>query len=318
MGRKHRSDFEYAFHHVFNRASARRMIFRKEEHCHTFLNILEHVIKTDSIEVHAYCLMGNHYHLLLRTPRANLSEAMHRLGSMFTRRYNRKEKIDGPLFRGRYKSKVVGNDDYLRQLCRYIHRNPVAAGIVRRPEDYHWSSYKAYALELSLPFWLIRHELPNYFTGSNPLISMREFVEKSTKTKFDGISLEKFLKASYDEPLIASSRCITRPQEGLQKLRLEPAVIEEIIETVSRYYNVSERTLFTCTPGIKNHPRDIAIYLFREEALIKMSNIAKKFSIGRAAASSVVSRIKMRIQSERCLEAEIRILRNAIQMTKTR
>jgi chromosomal replication initiation ATPase DnaA len=73
---------------------------------------------------------------------------------------------------------------------------------------------------------------------------------------------------------------------------------EEIIETVSRYYNVSEKTLFTRTPGIKNHARDIAIYLFREEALIKMNNIAKKFSIGRAAVSIVVSRIKMRIQSE--------------------
>ena len=76
------------------------MIFRREEHCRAFLKILEIRDQTDNIEVHAYCLMGNHYHLLLRTPKANLAEAMHRLGSMFTRRYNRAEKIDGPLSEG--------------------------------------------------------------------------------------------------------------------------------------------------------------------------------------------------------------------------
>lgn len=317
MDRKHRSDFEYAFHHVFNRASARRMIFGKEEHCHTFLNTLEHVIKVDEIEVHAYCLMGNHYHLLVRTPRTNLSEAMHRLGSMFTRRYNRAEKIDGPLFRARYRSKIVGHDDYLRQLCRYIHRNPVAAGIVKHPKEYKWSSYKTYALELSHPSWLIRNELPNYFAGANPLTSMRKFVEDSTKTKYDGISLEKFLKTSYDEPQIVSSRCITGPQESLQKFSLEPAAFKEIIKTVSRYYKVAEKSLFTCQPGVKNNPRDVAIYLAREEASIKMCDIARKFSIGRTAASNVFSRIKIRIQKESSFKAEIEILSNAIHADKS-
>lgn len=89
MGRKHRNDFEYAFHHVFNRISARKMVFFKRKHCQTFLKTLEYVIKTDNIEVHAYCLMGNHYHLLLRTLQANLAEAMHGLGGMFTKKHNR-------------------------------------------------------------------------------------------------------------------------------------------------------------------------------------------------------------------------------------
>lgn len=75
MGRKHRSDFEYAYHHVFNRASARKMIFEAQVHRYVFLETLKHVVMNTHIQVHAFCLMGNHYHLLLRTPRANLSQA---------------------------------------------------------------------------------------------------------------------------------------------------------------------------------------------------------------------------------------------------
>ena len=144
MGRQHRRDFNYAFHHVMNRAGARRWVFSCAEHRNAFIKTLEHVVRMDEIQIHAYCLMGNHYHLLVRTPLGNLSQAMHRMGSMFTKRVNKIEKLDGPLFRSRFKSIIVGHDDYLRQLCRYIHRNPVAAGIVKSPQEYKWSSYRAY------------------------------------------------------------------------------------------------------------------------------------------------------------------------------
>ena len=119
MGRGHRRDFDYAFHHVMNRAGARRFIFSGGKHRKVFLEALQYAVRIDGIQIHAYCLMGNHYHLLVRTPKQNLSEAMQRLGSMFTRSFNRIEKIDGPLFRGRFKSLIIGHDDYLRQLCRY-------------------------------------------------------------------------------------------------------------------------------------------------------------------------------------------------------
>ena len=317
MGRKHRSDYAYAFHHVFNRASARRMIFRKREHCHTFLNTLEQVIKADNIEVHAYCLMGNHYHLLLRTPKANLAEAMHRLGGMFTRRHNRAEKMDGPLFRGRYRSKIVGHDDYLRQLCRYIHRNPVAAGIITRPEEYEWSSYRAYAFGINTPSWLTRHELPNYFPGPNHLNAMREFVEKSTTSEYDEINLEKLLKGSCNDPIAVPSRCIGHPQEDLQKRHLKAAGIEQIIKAVTIYYQVTEQSLLECQPGKINIPRDIAIYLAHHGSCIRMCEIARKFSISRNSASSVISRIRKRKQNLCSTDDDIRMLSITIQNTMT-
>lgn len=150
--------------------------------------------------------MGKHYHLLLGTPHANLSEAMHRLGSMFTRRFNRAEKTDVPIFRGRYRSKVVGQDEYLRLLCTYIHRNPVAASIVRRPGDYEWSSFISYTYQTEHPNWLARDELPLYFTATNHLASMRKYVEDHSLNGLDQMNLEILLRSSSDEA-ISASRC---------------------------------------------------------------------------------------------------------------
>ncbi len=106
------------------------------------------------IDVFAYVLMGNHYHILLRTRRANLKKAMHWFGTTYTQRFNRRHSRSGHLFQGRYKSIIVQNDAYLLQLSYYIHRNPLRAGIVKRLTDYRWSSYKVYAYGHKTPKWL--------------------------------------------------------------------------------------------------------------------------------------------------------------------
>jgi len=315
MGRQHRSDFADAFHHVFNRASARRMIFTAEWQRKSFLETLEHVVKSDNIEVHAYCLMGNHYHLLLRTPHANLSQAMHRLASMFSRRFNREEKIDGPIFRGRYRSKIVGQDDYLRQLCRYIHRNPVAAGIVCRPEDYEWSSYQSYIYQTEHTKWLVREELPLYFSGPNHLASMRKYVENPSLSELDQISLEKLLRPSSDDA-ISASRCIVPRAETLM-IPLKPAKLVDILEIMSIQFTVKVQSLLESRPGISNRPRDISLFLARSEACLNVCDIAKEFSISRTAASTVISRVEKQIKSDALLAADIKTLRTIIQSKRS-
>jgi len=103
------------------------------------------------IDVFAYVLMGNHYHLLLKTNRANLSRSMQWLGVTYTRRFNLRHFRSGHLFQGRFKSIIVQNDAYLMRLSWYIHRNPLRAGMVKRLGNYRWSSYKALCLRKKSP-----------------------------------------------------------------------------------------------------------------------------------------------------------------------
>ena len=102
-----------------------------------------------SVETHAYCLMDNHYHLLLHTLEGNLSRAMRHINGNYTKKFNRIQQSDGPLFRGRYKAILIEQDAYLLQLSRYIHLNPVVAGSVTSAKEYPWSSYCYYTYQHS-------------------------------------------------------------------------------------------------------------------------------------------------------------------------
>ena len=107
-----------AFYHVMNRGRARQTIFHDEDDYQAFLKTLEESYERFDAVIHAYCLMNNHYHLLIETPRANLDRIMRHINGVYTQRYNRLKRVDGPLFRGRYKAILVDKDEYLLQLSR--------------------------------------------------------------------------------------------------------------------------------------------------------------------------------------------------------
>ena len=129
-----------------------------DTHRRLFLELLREIQAMFSVETHAYCLMDNHYHLLVRTPKANLSRAMRHLNGLYTQRYNRIEKTDGPLYRGRYKAILIDADAYLLNVSRYIHRNPLEARIVKKADNYPWSSYAAFIGKVTAPPWLTRED----------------------------------------------------------------------------------------------------------------------------------------------------------------
>ena len=144
MARDLRIQFEGAWYHVMNRGINRQHIFFNDSHRVYFLNLLGEVVKIYGVEIHAYCLMSNHYHLIIHCPRGNISAAMRHLNSRYAQKVNISMRRDGPLFKGRFKSVLVGADDYLLQLTKYIHRNPIEAKIISNAGDYNWSSYTAY------------------------------------------------------------------------------------------------------------------------------------------------------------------------------
>ena len=142
MARPLRIEYPGAVYHVTSRGNARQDIFLDESDYLEFLNVLSSVVKRFNWLVHAYCLMGNHYHMLIETPDGNLSTGMRQLNGVYTQRFNRRHNRVGHVMQGRFKAILVEKESYLAELCRYIVLNPIRAGMKKRPEQWRWSSYR--------------------------------------------------------------------------------------------------------------------------------------------------------------------------------
>ncbi len=154
MSRPLRLEYPDALYHITSRGDRRENIYDDKVDRELFLSIFAEAIDRYNWQCYAYCLMDNHYHLLVQTPDANLSKGMRQLNGVYTQTYNRKHQKTGHLFQGRYKAILVDIDAYLLELCRYIVLNPVKAGLVKQPGDWPWSSYGATTGDVATPGWL--------------------------------------------------------------------------------------------------------------------------------------------------------------------
>ncbi len=145
MARPVRVEFPGALYHITSRGDRREDIYDNDEDRRNFLALLTEVCQTHNWVCHAYCLMGNHYHLLIETPEGNLSKGMRQLNGVYTQIYNRAHDRAGHVFQGRYKAILLEKDNYLLEVARYVVLNPVRAGMVRSAKDWPWSSYRATA-----------------------------------------------------------------------------------------------------------------------------------------------------------------------------
>lgn len=154
MVRPLRIEYPDALYHVMSRGNAYQNIFLDDKDRHAFLQNLEYCIRLHNLICHAYCLMGNHYHLLLETPDGNLSQAMRDINGNYTQRFNARHKRVGHVLQGRYKAYLIEKDLYLLEVTRYIVNNPVKASMVGHPKDWQWSSYRTTAGARKSPKWL--------------------------------------------------------------------------------------------------------------------------------------------------------------------
>ena len=165
MPRAKRDDFPGARHHVMNRGVRHGAIFYSDHHCIRFLELLEAAVERFGIRLVAYVLMGNHYHLLLESVRGNLSAAMKMISQEYTQFVNQSPGWEGPVFRGRFKSKLVIDDGHWHHLPMYMHLNPVRARMVTHASQYTWSSQTAYSGETNPPAWLDTGDLMDGYGG---------------------------------------------------------------------------------------------------------------------------------------------------------
>jgi REP element-mobilizing transposase RayT len=153
MARPLRIEYPGALYDVTSRGNAGKRIFRCDKDREYFLDLLGFIIERFHWLCHAWCLMDNHYHLVLETPEGNLSRGMRQLNGIYTQKYNWKYTKTGHVFQGRYKAILVDKESYLLELCRYVVLNPVRANMVKRPQDWRWSSYRSTTGRARLPQW---------------------------------------------------------------------------------------------------------------------------------------------------------------------
>jgi putative transposase len=154
MARPLRINASGGIYHVVARGNERRAIFEGDHDRHRFLETLDAIVNVYDVRCHAYCLMTNHYHVLLETRRPNLSQAMRQLNGVYGQRFNRRHARTGHVFQGRFSATLVDRDAYLLEVCRYVVLNPVRAGLVERAGDWPWSSHGACAGQTNTPTFL--------------------------------------------------------------------------------------------------------------------------------------------------------------------
>lgn len=180
MTRPLRLEFAGALYHVTSRGDRCDDIYEDDVDREQFLKVLSEVGERFNWVVHAYCLMSNHYHLLIETPDGNLSKGMRQLNGVYTQRFNRHHKRVGHVFQGRYKGIIVQKESYLLELARYIVLNPVRARMVRSAKDWKWSSYRSTSGQADCPDWLSTDWLLSAFARQkfNARKLYREFVSE--------------------------------------------------------------------------------------------------------------------------------------------
>jgi REP element-mobilizing transposase RayT len=319
MSRPLRIEYEGAYYHVMNRGRGRQAIFHGEEYFRAFLDTLAEAHERFRLEIHAYCLMGNHYHLLLKTPEGNLQRAMRHVGGLYTQRYNRLKKTDGSLFRGRYKAILVDHDAYFLHLSKYIHRNPVDAHIVERLEDYEWSSYHTYIGKHKPEKWLYQKEIYGQLHAKRQLKKKyKDFVNEG------GIDerIEDFYSRERLSPILGGEIFIEEIQSKLGEIINEAShldtqalrpTIARIVAVVSDYYRIPELEIYQTKKGraAKNRPRKLAMYLAQHKGDHRLTEIAEAFGLKHyGGVSNAIYDVRQAIINDRSLRKEINTIIN--------
>lgn len=279
MARQLRVNFKNAWHHVMNRGAAFKNIFLSDLHREKFLNLIGEITERYQVEIHAYCLMHNHYHLLMNTPRGNLSESMAYLNSVYAGFFNKTQKTDGPLFRGRFKSTVIDYDDYLLRVSRYIHLNPVRAKFVEKAEEYKWSSYPAYLNLIDKKPWLITEKVLS-FLGEKGCVEQYEQIVREKDDDLDqhykGGRWVSMLGDKNFELTIDSFRKLDTEIPNHRQINVP--TIDSIKRIVAEYYNIDLSLINNPTRMKENIPRATAIWLSRKVGKYPLKEVAYAFS----------------------------------------
>src|SRR5581483_2502300 len=233
-----------------------------------------------------FCLMGNHYHLLLETPEPNLVKGMRRLNGVYTQAFNRRHHRVGHVLQGRYKSILVDKDSHLKELCRYVVLNPVRAGMVPKVQDWHWSSYLPTAGRIDSPTWLAAPRLLALFGhGAAAQRAYERFVAEGIQAPSPWQGLKGQMYLGSEAFTARMQRRVSTPlPRGVPRRQLEPGrpSLHAVLRAVAAVHGLRPADVLDRRNGLAfKH----AVYLLRRRANLSLAEVAKRagVSIGRVA-----------------------------------
>jgi putative transposase len=222
MARPLRIEFPGALYHVTARGDRKRTIFFHDEDRLLWLDILGVVCRRANFVVHAYCQMGNHFHLMLETVDGNLSDGMRHMNAFYSQEINRRYGLVGHLFQGRYKAILVEKESYLLELVRYVVLNPVRGKLVDAPEDWHWSSYRSVLGKQLPPSWLDTDWVLSQFAHERDIA-----LEKYQQFVMAGIGKESPLKQTQHQIMLGGEEFVEQHCQRLRDANLSAVVKDQ-------------------------------------------------------------------------------------------
>ncbi len=261
MSRPKRIDYPGAFHHVLSRINNRISLLKHSADKESFIKHLIKTVKLFDFKLHAFCIMDNHFHLIIESGKVLLSRVMQYIIGNFTKEYNKKHNKVGHLFQGRFKSYLIDAETYFLELTRYILNNPVRAGIVKLVEEYQWGSFKHYfskyrndfiEIDLVRSYFKSEQALKRFINESNP-----SFKPEPERIK----NIVVFGSKGYIETIMKKDQNV-KEQKGHIEIALSKEEIMQIIST--KYYIKPEYLLKAGQERKKSRIRKILAFLFRK------------------------------------------------------
>lgn len=302
MARPLRLCFENAVYHITARGNRKENIFYSDRDRYVFLDKMNETFVKYSFICYAHCLIDNHYHLVLKTPNANISEGMHYLNTSYANWFKAKHNIVGVVFQGRYKSPIVDEDNYALAVTVYVHVNPIRAGIVKNLEDYKWSSFLDYigkrkpiVERLDTSFILnrfgkdLRIAQENYRNYVLENICMKSPFENLYK----GIALGD---KAFIENVEKRIRSIGQKREIGETRFKESYGAEKIINKISEIFAIKMKEIHSKKRG--NIHRQLALYLIKKHTNLSLKKIGRMFDMDYTAISMAVKRFETKITSD--------------------
>lgn len=316
MARQLRIEFEGAVYHVTSRGNQKKKIFWDNPDRERLRTILERTKERYGYLLHAYVFMDNHYHLLVETPYGNIKQIMQNINTSYTVFVNRKYNRSGHLFQGRYKAFIVDKDGYLLELGRYIHLNPVRAGVVKRAEKFVWSSYREYLYAYEGRGITDTDETLGFLSKRRGIAAKKykEFVDAGMglRSPLGNVVGSVLGDETFRERVLKYVRGEQDRREIPEIRRIEKKYeIRDIVTGVAGYFGLVKEDLLVRRKKTAEE-RKIAVYLSKLLSGEKNSEIGAVFQISIQAVTNAVRRVEKRMEEDTQFSSEVMRLKKVL------